>query len=242
MLRFVNYGGFFMNLEDYIHILKSVSLFKNFTEDNFSSLFQNVDYTISRYAKDSMVFIAGEKCDTLNIILDGKIRIQKIDPFGKSLVITEFNACDIIGEALLFGEKTSYPMTGISTTNTVVLRISKEAILYLCQHNSTFLIEFLKFLSGKSITLSNKLDQISLKSIRQKICEFIIFEYRKGNKLKVKLNMSKKEWADKIGVQRPSLSRELIKMKNENLIDYDKHYIYIKDLEKIYDIASVPLI
>ena len=39
--------------------------------------------------------------------------------------------------------------------------------------------------------------------------------------------MSKKEWADKLGVQRPSLSRELIKMKEEGIIDYDKDTISI---------------
>lgn len=45
--------------------------------------------------------------------------------------------------------------------------------------------------------------------------------------------MSKKDWAEKLGVQRPSLSRELIKMKEEGLIDYDKEKIFIKDINAI---------
>lgn len=227
-----------MNLKHYINTLNNTPLFKNFTTKDFELLFKDADYIISKYAKDSIVFNADEECTKLNIILDGNIRIQKIDPFGRSLVIAEFKSGDIVGEALLFGERNTYPMTGISTVNTTVLHIPKKTILHLCHEYDNFLIEFLRFLSGKSVTLSNKLDEISLKTIRQKICEFILLEYKKNNKMKVKLNMSKKEWADKLGVQRPSLSRELIKMKEESLINYDKHYIYIKNLEEIYSIYN----
>lgn len=227
-----------MNLKHYINTLNNTPLFKNFTAKDFELLFKDADYIISKYAKDSIVFNADEKCTKLNIILDGNIRIQKIDPFGRSLVIAEFKSGDIVGEALLFGERNTYPMTGISTVNTTVLHIPKKTILHLCQEYNTFLIEFLRFLSGKSVTLSNKLDEISLKTIRQKICEFILLRYKEDNKMKIKLNMSKKEWAEKLGIQRPSLSRELIKMKEEGLIDYDKHYIYIKNLEEIYSIYN----
>jgi Mn-dependent DtxR family transcriptional regulator len=47
--------------------------------------------------------------------------------------------------------------------------------------------------------------------------------------------MTKKEWADKLGVQRPSLSRELIKMKDECIIDYEKDIIFIKDLDLLQE-------
>ena len=39
--------------------------------------------------------------------------------------------------------------------------------------------------------------------------------------------MTKKVLADKIGVQRTSLSRELSKMKNDGLIDFDSESITI---------------
>lgn len=37
--------------------------------------------------------------------------------------------------------------------------------------------------------------------------------------------MSKKALADKIGVQRTSLSRELSRMRDDGLITFDAHYI-----------------
>jgi Mn-dependent DtxR family transcriptional regulator len=42
--------------------------------------------------------------------------------------------------------------------------------------------------------------------------------------------MSKKEMAERFGIQRPSLSRELNKMRKDGLLEYDAKTITIKDL------------
>lgn len=227
-----------MDFKEYSKALHNIGLFKNFSDEDFSQLFKNIDYKIIDYSKDSLVLLEGEECNTLNIILKGNLRIQKIDSFGKALVIAEFKESDIVGETLLFGEPNFYPMSGISIVKTTILYIPKSAVLYLCKNDDIFLVEFLKLISGKSITLSTKLSLISLKTIRQKICEFILLEYKNNNSLKVKLNMTKKEWADIIGVQRPSLSRELLRMKEIGLIDYDYNYIFIKNLNEIKNVIS----
>ena len=65
------------------------------------------------------------------------------------------------------------------------------------------------------------------------ICEFLLSEYKKQNSLEIKLNMTKQALADRFGVQRPSLSRELIKMKNENIINFDRKTITILDIDEI---------
>jgi len=222
-----------MDLKDYIHSLNNIPLFKNFTEEDLFLFFERFDYKLSYYGKEGIIFIENEKCLTFNIILDGKVEIQKIDSLGKILVITEFYPGDTLGENLLFGKSNRFPMSGIAKTKTTILSISKESVLHLCQKDKVFLAQFLGAISDKAITLSQKLKQVTLKTIRQRICQMLIKEYRASNSLQIQLNMKKKDWADKMGVQRPSLSRELIKMKEDGLIDYDRQYIYIRDLNGI---------
>lgn len=225
-----------MLITNYQDVLRNIPLFKSFTSDDFKRFFKDIKYRIEEFSRNSMVFIEGETCNTLNIILDGNIRIQKIDPIGKSLVVVEFTKGDIIGETLLFGEDNKYPMTGISVEKSTILYIEKDAVLSLCQRDTNFLNEFFKLLSAKSVTLSNKLKEISLKTIRQKVSEFLVLEYERSKVEKIPLNMTKKEWADILGVQRPSLSRELIGMKKDGIIDYDYKYVYIKDIAALKNI------
>ncbi|MBU5592134.1 Crp/Fnr family transcriptional regulator [Clostridium sp. MSJ-4] len=208
-----------------------LSLFKKFTEEDLQILLHDPNVKISSYDKDNVIFMEEDTCENLSIILEGNIEIQKIDQSGKLLTVASLKKGDAFGENLLFGDKNLYPMTVMSKTKSIILHIPKNIVALLCQKNLDFLYEFLKTLSNKAVALSSKIKQVTLKTIREKICEFLYKKYCYSNNKKIMLNMSKKEWADKLGVQRPSLSRELMKLKEEGIIDYEKDYILILDVE-----------
>lgn len=129
-------------------------------------------------------------------------------------------------------------MSGIATETSRILYLPKKTVLHLCQINENFLFQFLKFLSEKSFTLSSKIKIISLKNIRHKISKFLLIQYDKYKTKSIELNMTKEEWANLLGVQRPSLSRELIRMKEDGLIDYDYNFVYIEDVNKLKNIIQ----
>ena len=51
-------------------------------------------------------------------------------------------------------------------------------------------------------------------------------------------NMTKQKLAETLGIPRPSLSRELINMKDIGIIDYYKDTIKILDLDSLFKILS----
>lgn len=193
-----------MEIINYIDNIKISSLFKSFTKDDLINLFSKIPYEIKKYHKGDIILSEDDSCDTLNLILDGIIEIQKIDSSGKVLSIAEFKKGDIFGEMLIFSDKNTSPINVIAKNNTIVLHINKISVIKLCQSNSEFLLEFLRILSNKAMILNLKLKEVTLKTIRQKICEYILAQYEKQNSFEIKINMTKKDWADKIGVQRPS--------------------------------------
>ncbi|MDD4779442.1 MAG: Crp/Fnr family transcriptional regulator [Tissierellia bacterium] len=226
-------------MENLIKLLRSVTLFKCFSENEIEKIFYNNkyinNYIIKNYKKNSIIYMQNEKCDTLDVILDGKITIQKIDSEGNIFPINDFINGDIIGENLLFAIKNNYPMTVLAKSDVKILHINKELILTLCQENKSFLISFLQSLSSKALILSNKMS-LSMKTLRQSVIDFLLYEYYVQGSTKIKLNMTKKDLAEKIGVQRTSLSRELNKMRKDDLIDFDNKYIIIKDIELLNEL------
>jgi CRP-like cAMP-binding protein len=222
-----------MKLSSYINTLKETPLFNDFEKDHINDILYDTDYTIKPYNKDDIIYIEDDLCSNLSIVLEGMVEIQKIDASGKVLTVAQFEKGDNFGENLIFGDKNLYPMTVVSKSKSIVLHIPKATVVKLCQINTVFLNEFLRTLSNRAVNLSAKLKEVTLKTIRQKICEFLVLKYNSTGSTSIKIGMSKKDWADKIGVQRPSLSRELIKMKDEELIDYDKDVVFIKDLDSI---------
>ena len=220
-----------MKLEKYLSVLEKSKLFGIHANVDFIKIFNSIDYKIVKYSKGQVVHNEDDLCSCLSIILEGNIEIQKIDAMGKLLTVAEFTTGSTFGENLIFGDKKRYPMTVFSKKNTTVLEIKKESVATLCQLDPKFMLEFLNTVSNRAMVLNSKLKELTLKTIRQKICEFLLLQYGKTQTAEINLGMTKKDWADKIGVQRPSLSRELIKMKEEGLIDYDKDIIIIKNID-----------
>lgn len=222
-----------MDITDFSKLLITMSLFKNFSSENIVNFIRRSNCRLLNYNREDLIFIEDEHCNNLSIILNGAVEIQKIDASGKILTVAKLYTGDAFGENLIFGDKNSYPMTVVSKDSTVILNISKNAVIELCQTDTTFLNEFLRLLSNKAFSLSAKIKEVTLKNIRQKICEFLLWKAGTQKATTISLDMSKKDWAEKIGVQRPSLSRELIKMKEEGLIEYEKNSIYIKDIDTL---------
>jgi CRP-like cAMP-binding protein len=222
-----------MNIKDYISILRLTDLFSGFSAEELISIFKTYSYIISKYNKGRTIHFESEKCNHWDIILKGEIFVQKIDEKGNVLTIAEFKIGDNIGGNLLFSKHPYYPMSVIAKSDAEILHIPKNFVLQLCQANQDFLVKFLTCISDKTAILTSKIKSISMKSIRESIIEFLNYEYYTQKSKEIKLNMTKKELAERLGIQRTSLSRELNKMKRDGLIDYDAHSISICDFDII---------
>lgn len=222
----------------YITVLKKCKLFINFTEVEINDLLSSKNIHIKSYPSGEIIFSQGEECLVLSIVLEGEVEIQKLESSGKVLTVSRLNSGDVFGENLLFGDKNHYPMNVVSKKSSRILHIPKSSVSALSQNHSAFMASFMQTLSNKAVALSSKLNEIGLRSLRQKICDYIYSEYNKTNSNQINLTLSKKEWAEHLGVQRPSLSRELMKLKDEGIIDYDKNSITILNEEALVDILE----
>lgn len=219
-----------MNLKNLSNI-RDCRLFSHFNDNDIQELLNSGFVSVKLYSKEDLLFSEGEYCNFLSLVLDGTIEIQKLDSNGNVLVVSTLNSGNVFGENLLFGDKNFYPMSVVAKENSKVLHIKKDYIYKLCSTNESFLRELLRILSNKALNLSSKLKQVTMKSIREMICNYLLEKYNKEKTTTIKLDFSRKDWADKLGIQRPSLSRELMKMRDLGLIDFSKNIIEIKDLK-----------
>lgn len=189
-------------------------------------------FILKRYSKDSIIHLEDELCDKIEIILQGKVGIDSLDAAGNLFSITDFFKDDILGGNLIFASNSFYPMTITSLTDIVVMQISKQVLFELFEINQLFLIEFMRMISDNAQILSRKIKHSINKSIREKILIYLTRQKQMQKSDKIKLNVSKTKLAEKMGVQRTSLSRELAKMKEEGLIDFNRgEIIIIKELD-----------
>jgi CRP-like cAMP-binding protein len=123
----------------------------------------------------------------------------------------------------------TYPGSLITQSDTTIAYIPNEEFQEYLFTNRTLLKNFLRLFSDKAYEMNYKSKLLSQDSVRDKIF-FYLFNQRKLQKSnKIILGITKEELANQLFIQRPSLSRELIKMKQDGLIDYDLKSITIKN-------------
>ena len=216
-----------MKILNYIDFLMAISLFRGLEKEKLSLLLGEEAF-IQKFTSGQTIYLQNEKANTMDIILDGKVIVQKIDENGNVLSIVSLDKGDMLGGNLIFSNNNEYPMTLIAEKDTNLLRMKKDVILNLCQMDKGFLVNLLELLSDKALVLTSKIHSLARKTIREKIMEFLLLETNKQGSRTIILPFSKKELADRFGVERPSLQRELKNMKEEGLIDYDSKVITLK--------------
>ncbi len=208
--------------------LKRFSEFSSFQEDDLQELMDNAQTFITKHEKGSMIYMEGEACLTWDVILEGEVTIRRIDENGNTMTVATMKKGDSLGGSLLFSQSPGYPMSVMAKTDTRILHIKKDGILSLCQKNSSFLEQYLARVSDRTVFLTKKIKLIAMKTIRELIMEYLHGEYLNQKNSRIKLPMNKKELSELMGISRTSLSRELQKMKNDGLIDYDRESITLK--------------
>lgn len=219
--------GKVIDVKDIIQLIKNTTLLNHLSDEDISYRLKNCDFKPVSYKKNSVIHFDGEKCIKLKIILSGKVVVDRIDESGNLLTISEFFSDDLIGGNLLFSKNPYYPMTISTQAATEVLEINKEALFELLCKNPSLLRAFIEDISDHAYILGDKIKHYVNKTIRESIMNFLNYESKKQNSRHIRLNMSKKALAERIGVQRTSLSRELAKMRDEGLIAFDKDSITI---------------
>ena len=210
--------------------LKRCILFKDIKYEDLSNFLNMSNYIIKKYPKGNMVVFEGSKCEELGILLEGLLEAQALYPSGKLLTLTRLKPVEIFGEAILFSKMSKFPATIEAIKDSKIMFIKKEDLINCLTNCHKFMENFLELLSNKLLMLNKKVKMLSLESIRQKIENFLREEYKKQKSNIIKVSLSRKEMAEHMGIQRPSLSRELIKMRDAGIIDFNKEVILIKDM------------
>ena len=212
------------------HLLDCI-LFKDIGKEQIEDMLNVIPHRVLSYKKDEIIAIEGHPCNSIGIILQGEIEIQKIFPSGQVTTISNFKKGNIFGEAPVFSGKHRYPATVTATEYTEIMYIKELDLISLLKLNDKALGNFLFLLSSRIIMLSQRISHLSQDTIRKKIATFLLDEYEEQGNMLLSFTYTRKEMAELLNIPRPSLSRELSHMKKDAIIDFYKNNIKILKLD-----------
>ncbi|MEN8906222.1 MAG: Crp/Fnr family transcriptional regulator [Clostridiales bacterium] len=221
----------------YINILSKTSLFKNISIEDSKKIIPCLKPEIKYYKKNDSIINSGDIFKGFGLILEGNINVIKENFSGNRIIVASLDELDIFGEIMAFSKNKTWPSSVIALKDCIIVFINSKQILGYCDKacdiHKKIIINMLEIISSKALILNKKVEYLTMGSIREKISNFLIEEYKKTYIKTYTISMNRTELADYLYITRPSLSREMIKMKNEGIIDFYKSSIQILDIEKL---------
>ena len=229
-------------ISQYTQILENSGLFQNISTHNVSAMITCLQPRIAHTSKNDFIVMAGDDFHELGILLKGEARVIKESAAGNRNIMRTLFPGDMFGETVVFSQVNGWPATVQATKNCTVFFLSKKRIIgeceSVCPWHKQLVMNMLQITSERVLTLNKKVDYLSIKSMRGKISTFILEQHRKTGSNTLDLPLNRNELADYLNVSRPSMSREMGRLRDEGVIDYYLNSIKIKDIVALKSMAE----
>ena len=172
-------------------------------------------------AKGNTIFNEGDYCESIGVIVSGKIDIVSYSFEGKEQLINSLKAGEIFGNNLIFSSDPTYRGNVVAKEKAVVAFINKDNLVYLLQNNQEFLSLYLKAQSDKAKTLTARIQLLSFTNAEERL----FYYASKNDGVIVFKNVT--TLAATLGVQRETLSRLLTVLVKKHQIKKEKGKITV---------------
>jgi CRP-like cAMP-binding protein len=227
--------------------IKKCPIFGDILLSEDPSIMDGIESKTKVFDKGEVVARQGDVCKGLYLLIKGSVKTEMINETGGVLSIEKINAVRPLAPAFIFAKVNIFPVDVIATEKSEILFISKEDILKLFQRDTNFMERYIQFNANKAQFLSEKLQMLTIKTIKGKLAHYILgMYYRQQNenqnvnqnanqnarlqKNVVSLDKNQTELAKFFGVTRPSLARILHEMEQDGLISVSRKEIEILDM------------
>jgi len=190
------------------------------------------------FKKDEFIFFPDEPATHIYMIADGRVRIGHYLDDGKEVINSILTVGEIFGELALAGEEKRRDFAQSMDNNTMVCPLSIEDLKALMYENRELSFKMLKLVGLRLIRLERKLELLVFKDARTRIIEFLkdtaSWKGKKvGYETMIPTKLTHKDIASLTGTSRQTVTTILNEMKEQNLINFDRRRILIRDLEKL---------
>lgn len=207
-----------MKIEPYIN---ESAFFKGLSDEHRRELATICN--VKHVPKRDYLFHEGDKGSSMFLLVGGNIQLHKNTEDGREVVIRMIKPGDVFAEVVLF-EKERYPVSARAVTNADVLVFAKEGIHRLLAEED-FRNDFIALLMAKQRYLAERIQELTTKDVEHRLFTFLRSQY--GEKEIINTPLSKKDIAAAIGTTPESLSRLILRLTDEKIIDWQGKKIRI---------------
>jgi len=182
-----------------------------------------------------LLFSEGEPCRGLHIIARGKVRIFKTSVNGREQVLAVNSPGESVAELPVF-DGGPYPASAMATEDTEIAFISRRDFHAYCLEHPEVPLKVLSVVGARLRRLVGIIEELSFTTIRQRLIAMLVKLAQSDGKktdrgIEFLLPATHQELANQLGTVRELVSRNLMRLQAEGLLEVDARQIVVRDLK-----------
>ena len=210
----------------------SSPLFDGISPEDRVAMLGCIGYHIGTFRKGEILGFENENINHIGIIISGAVDMVKEDIWGNKTLLVRMRKNELFGETFACGSNNSSLVTFLVSENAKILFVPFSRVMRSCTMACAFhhrLIEnMVRIIAAKNRDLMRKVEVVSQRTIREKLLTYLSIQAQMQDSRYFEIPLGRVELAEYLCVDRSALTRELVRMKEEGLIDYDKNCFRIK--------------
>jgi CRP-like cAMP-binding protein len=218
---------------DLASVLQQAALLSNLSREELQML---AAHTVRKlFHAGELLFSEGEPCRGLHIIARGKVRIFKTSVNGREQVLAVNSPGESVAELPVF-DGGPYPASAMATEDTEIAFISRRDFHAYCLEHPEVPLKVLSVVGARLRRLVGIIEELSFTTIRQRLIAMLVKLAQSDGKktdrgIEFLLPATHQELANQLGTVRELVSRNLMRLQAEGLLEVDARQIVVRDLK-----------
>lgn len=211
-------------------------LFAGMSNTQIDSVMKLFKGFVRHYPKAGYLYLTGDYVENMYVLLSGSLHMIKEDFWGDKLLIEGLEPGFVFTDAYLGRDKAESKVSYLvaSDSEILVLPLAKDKIKAELKGSplGSMIYNLLCIMARQSNSLVEKNELLCKKSLREKISAYLLRRAKETHSKTFTIPFNRTDFASFIDSDRSALTRELSRMKEQGLIDYNKNTFTIKNLQE----------
>ena len=215
--------------------ISKTALFQGCSEDDILNMSKHLNFRKDNYKKEDVILGAGSIVTDIGLVLSGSVRIEHTDLWGNKSILGITPAGGVFAESYACIPNEPMMVDAVANEDCHILFINVPRLFTPCPvcGSQNKLIQNLVMISaGKNLQLSRRSLHTSPKTIRGRLFSYFSQQVSTQGSNKITIPFDRQQLADYLNLDRSALSKELGKMRNDGLIEFNKNsFVIITDIK-----------
>ena len=222
-------------------LLQSTPIFRKLSADDRSRLLPHA--RIRDYGKGEQIFAEGTPSDRFYMIASGRVKVFKMTPAGKDVILEIFGVGDPLGAVAVY-EGWPFPASAVAIEDTTCITIERAAFFALLESHPTLVRGLLLGLTHRLIELTNRLAELTGGRVEPRFARLFlklagdVGKPDRGGTF-IPMALSRQELADLTGTTIETAIRIMSRWGKQQIVLTEKDGFVVIDAAALEDLAAI---